>query len=53
MKPPILSDDARRAALAKATLVRKERAVIRVQLAKGEVVLSELLERLDDDSWAR
>ena len=50
MKPPVLSDEDRRAALAKAALVRKERAEIRVKLAKSEVLLSELLNRLDDDS---
>ena len=49
-KPPPLSDEARRAALAKAARVRKERAAIRVQLAKKELTFAELLDRIDDDS---
>ena len=48
--PPTLTDEARREALAKATLVRKERAAIRVKLAKRELTFSELLDRVDDDS---
>lgn len=48
--PPLLSDEARRAALAKAAKVRKDRAAIRSQLAKREITFSTLLERLDDDS---
>jgi len=48
--PPLLSDEARKAALAKAAKVRKDRAAIRSQLAKREITFSTLLERLDDDS---
>ncbi len=47
---PSISDEVRREALAKAALVRKERAAIRVQLAKREISFSDLLERVDDDS---
>ena len=49
-QPPLLSDADRRAALAKAAKVRKERAAIRARLAKRELSFSDLLERLDDDS---
>ncbi len=48
--PPTLSDEARKAALAKAAQVRKDRAAIRSQLAKREITFSTLLKRLDDDS---
>ena len=49
-QPPTLSEEVRLAALEKAALVRKKRATIRVQLAQKELTLSELLERIDDDS---
>lgn len=49
-RAPDLSPEARKAALAKAALVRKQRAEIRSQLANGEIVFSDLLERLDDDT---
>ena len=48
-QPPVLSDDARRAALAKAAEVRRVRADIRAQLKSGEIAFVDLLERVDDD----
>lgn len=49
-KLPILSDKERREALAKAAYVRKERAAIRVKLAKKELTIDDLLDQTDDDS---
>lgn len=48
-QPPVLSDDARRAALAKAAEVRRVRADIRTRLKSGELTLAALLDQVDDD----
>ncbi len=48
--PPELTLEARRAALAKAALMRKERAVIREQLGKRETTVADLLKQMDNDS---
>ncbi len=47
--PFTVSDEVRRAALAKAAAVRKARAELRRQLKAGEVTLSEVLSRANDD----
>ena len=47
--PPRLSDDDRKAALAKAAKVRRVRSEIRTQLKAGTVTLAQLFEQLDDD----
>lgn len=49
-QPPILSDSDRRAALAKATAVRQERAEIKAQLKDRDLTFSQLLGRVDDDT---
>jgi len=48
-QPPQLSDEARRAALAKAAAVRRERAELKVQLKAGEVSLAALIDRAATD----
>lgn len=48
-QPPQLSDEARRAALAKAAAVRRERAELKVQLKAGAVSLESLIGRADTD----
>lgn len=48
-QPPELSDDARRAALAKAAAVRRQRAELKVALKAGEVSLATLIERAGGD----
>ncbi len=48
-QPPVLSDDARRAALAKAAEARRVRAEIRTRLKSGAIGLPALLEQVDDD----
>ncbi|MEM8706390.1 MAG: integration host factor, actinobacterial type [Actinomycetota bacterium] len=45
--PPPLSDDARRAALAKAAEARRVRADLKAQLKEGAVGLADVLERAD------
>lgn len=47
--PPVLSDDARRAALARAAEVRQARAELKVDLKAGKVTLAEVLERAGND----
>ncbi|MFQ5557959.1 MAG: integration host factor, actinobacterial type [Acidimicrobiales bacterium] len=49
-RPPILSAEARAAALDKAAEVRRGRAEIRQMLKAGTLTLAELLERVDDDT---
>lgn len=48
-QPPQLTDDARRAALAKAAAVRRARADLKVQLKAGDVSLASLIEQADSD----
>lgn len=48
-QPPQLSDEARRAALAKAAEVRRARAELKTQLKAGDVTLAELIGRADGD----
>ena len=48
-QPPQLSDDARRAALAKAAAVRRARADLKVQLKAGEMSLESLIGQADGD----
>jgi len=47
--PPQLTDDQRRAALAKAAEARTARAEVREALGTGALSLSELLDQSDDD----
>ncbi len=49
MAPPELSEEQRRAALAKAAEARRVRAEIREQLKSGRLGLAELLQRADRD----
>lgn len=49
-QPFSISDEVRREALLKAAAVRRERAELRRQLKAGDLSLSELLDRLDDDT---
>jgi hypothetical protein len=49
MPLPILTEEQRRQALAKAAEARKKRAVVKDQLKKGQLSLSELLSRASDD----
>ncbi len=49
-KPFSISDEVRREALIKAAAVRRERAELRGQLKAGDISLSELLGRIDDDT---
>ena len=49
-QPFSISDEVRRAALVKAAAVRRERAELRGQLKAGDISLSDLLDRLDDDT---
>lgn len=48
-QPFSISDDVRRAALAKAAEVRRERAELRTQLKAGDISLTDLLGRVEDD----
>lgn len=48
-KPPVLSDEARAAALAKAGEARKVRAELKQRLKMGSLTLAELLEQADGD----
>lgn len=48
-KPPVISNEARKAALDKAALVRKERAKIRERLVQRQLTLADLLSRVEDD----
>ena len=47
--PPRLSDEDRKAALAKAAEVRRQRSDVRARLKKGSLTLEELFDQLDDD----
>ena len=49
-QPFSISDEVRREALLKAAKVRRERAELRGQLKAGDLSLSDLLGRLDDDT---
>lgn len=49
-QPFSISDEVRREALIKAAKVRRERSELRVQLKAGDISLSDLLDRLDDDT---
>ena len=49
-QPFSISDEVRREALIKAAQVRRERSELRVQLKAGDISLSGLLDRLDDDT---
>ena len=49
-QPFSISDEVRREALVKAAKVRRERAELRGQLKAGDISLSDLLGRLDDDT---
>ena len=49
-QPFSISDEVRREALVKAAKVRRERAELRGQLKDGDISLSDLLGRLDDDT---
>jgi hypothetical protein len=48
-QPPILSQEQRQAALAKAAAVRRERAEIKDHLKSGRVSFKQLLERAESD----
>jgi len=48
-QPPLLSDDARRAALAKAAEARRVRSELKQLLKMGSVSFPELLEKADAD----
>jgi hypothetical protein len=48
-QPPSLSDDERKAALAKAAAVRRLRAELKEKLKMGSLSLHELLEQADKD----
>ena len=50
VQPFSISDEVRREALIKAAKVRRERSELRVQLKAGDISLSDLLDRLDDDT---
>lgn len=50
MTPPLLSEEQRAAALAKAAEVRKVRAEIKQLLKMGAVTFQEILERADGDA---
>lgn len=47
--PPTLTDDQRKAALAKAAAARRTRAELKERLKMGSVSLAELLDRADDE----
>ena len=49
-QPFSISDEVRREALIKAAKVLRERSELRVQLKAGDISLSDLLDRLDDDT---
>lgn len=48
-QPPELSDEARRAALAKAAEVRRRRSVLKQQLKSGELTFRKLLDGVEGD----
>ena len=48
-KPPVLSDEARAAALAKAAEARRVRAELKQRLKMGSLTLGELLQQADGD----
>lgn len=48
-QPPQLTDEQRQAALAKAALVRRQRAELKERLKMGSITLTELLEQADGD----
>lgn len=47
--PPPLSEEQRRAALAKAAIARRKRAELKEQLKSGRTTLADLLGRVDDE----
>ena len=47
--PPRLSDEDRKAALAKAAEVRRQRSDVRARLKEGSLTLEDLFAQLDDD----
>jgi len=47
--PPARSDDERRAALVKAAAAREARAALKAEVTAGEIDLSEVFARADDD----
>lgn len=47
-QPPKLTDEQRQAALAKAAVVRRERAELKERLKMGSITLVELLEQAED-----
>lgn len=51
--PPVLSDEARKAALAKAALVRRSRSEIRARLKMGSLSLREVIDQTDDDVYGK
>ncbi len=48
-KPPVLSDEARAAALAKAGQARRDRAELKQRLKMGSISFVELMEQADSD----
>ncbi len=48
-QPPKLTDEQRQAALAKAAVVRRERAELKERLKMGSITLVELLEQAEDN----
>ncbi|MGH2767366.1 MAG: integration host factor, actinobacterial type [Actinomycetota bacterium] len=51
--PPPLSDERRRAALAKAAEARRQRAELKERLKSGETSLKELLQHTDDETVSK
>ena len=49
MSVPELTDDARRAALAKAAEARRTRAALKQQLREGTITLAQVIEKAEDD----
>ena len=49
MAPPVLSDEQRRAALAKAAEARRARAELKERLKMRSLTLAELFDKADDD----
>ena len=49
-EPFSISDEARREALLKAAAVRRDRAELRAQLKSGDLSLSDLFDRIPDDT---
>jgi hypothetical protein len=48
-QPPQLTDEQRQAALAKAAVVRRERAELKERLKMGSITLGELLDQAEDN----